>query len=235
MLGKTIQQNRQLNSGRLFSKLFHLEGVEHTYDNGITALKSVSFTMDPKEIIFITGPSGAGKSTLLNILAQEIKPTGGYFDFTPPSRDFFIARVRQHLDLMEKRSCYEHLLSSFDPSIYKSEKYFEQELQDLVRFLGFDDRLSIKMHEANGGLRQKVAIVRALLARPNLFIADEPTSSLDTTNAQKLFEVLDIYNRKRSMGIIWASHNRELVRQFSGRIVHLEKGCVIHSGHACFI
>ncbi|MBT6325532.1 MAG: cell division ATP-binding protein FtsE, partial [Bdellovibrionales bacterium] len=88
---------------------------------------------------------------------------------------------------------------------------------------------------ANGGLRQKIAIIRALLTRPEVFIADEPTSSLDYDNAYKLYEVLNLYNAKRGMTVIWASHNRELVKKFTGRVVHLDKGKLVYSGNACFI
>lgn len=218
-----------------FSHLLHLENLSLVYSNDFKALDSICFTMRQDEIIFVTGASGAGKSSLLRILSGEENPTSGYFDFKPPHADYFIGRVNQHLKLIDHKKCYDHLLQSYDKNIYKSEKEFEQELKDLTSFFGIEDRLNLKIIQANGGLRQKVSIIRALLARPNLFIADEPTSSLDTTNAQKLFEVLELYNRKRGMGVIWASHNRELVRQFSGRIIHLDKGRLVHSGHACFI
>lgn len=218
-----------------FSHLLHLENISLEYANNFKALDSICFTMRQDEIIFITGSSGAGKSTLLRVLSGEENATSGYFDFRPPQADYFIGRVNQHLKLIDNKKCYDHLIQSYDKHIYKSEKAFEQELNDLSSFFGVKDRLNLRIEQANGGMRQKVSIIRALLARPNLFIADEPTSSLDTANAQKLFEVLELYNRKRGMGVIWASHNRELVRQFSGRIIHLDKGRLVHSGHACFI
>ena len=84
-------------------------------------------------------------------------------------------------------------------------------------------------------MKQKIALIRALLARPNILIADEPTCSLDKESSVKLFEILNFYNLKRKLTVIWASHNRELVKQFPGKIIHLEKGKLIYSGHACFI
>ncbi len=224
----------KMNSNH-FSQLFYLENISVVYRNGFKALNSLCFTMRQDEIVFVTGASGAGKTSLLKVLAGELTPTSGHFDFKPPRNDYFTVQVTQQVELVKRKKCIDHLYQSYDKSIYKTEKAFEQEMNDLIRFFGIDNRLQLKVSEANGGLKQKVAIIRALLSRPDLFIADEPTSSLDTTNAQKLFEVLELYNRKRGMGVIWASHNRELVRQFSGRIVHLDKGCLVHSGHACFI
>ena len=78
-------------------------------------------------------------------------------------------------------------------------------------------------------------MIRALLTRPNVLLADEPTSSLDKESSIKMFDVLNYYNVKRQLTVIWASHNRELVKQFPGKIVHLENGKLIYSGHACFI
>ncbi len=120
-------------------------------------------------------------------------------------------------------------------NILAGKKEFENDLYELAKILGITKRLNIKVSNANGGLRQKVAIIRALLTRPDIFIADEPTSSLDYDNAKRLFDLLNVYNTKRGMTVIWASHNRELVGKFVGKILHLESGRLIHSGHACFI
>ncbi len=232
---KDILVKNERGRGRLFNHLFILENVSVVYPNGYRALDGITFTMQNREILFVTGASGAGKSTLLRVLQGELAPTSGSFDFNPGGSDFFVATVSQELDLLPRKSCEYHLWTAYDKQIHRSEAAFRKELMDLVTYFGIQDRLGLKMTQANGGLKQKVAIIRALLSRPDLFIADEPTSSLDTNNAQKLFEVLELYNRKRNMAVVWASHNRELVRQFTGRIIHLDRGHLVHSGHACFI
>jgi cell division transport system ATP-binding protein len=91
------------------------------------------------------------------------------------------------------------------------------------------------MKDANGGLKQKVAMIRALLSKPQVLLADEPTAALDKESAMKLFEILNFYNVRRNLTVVWASHNRDLVKQFPGKIVHLDGGKLIYSGHACFI
>ncbi len=123
----------------------------------------------------------------------------------------------------------------YEASQFKSKKDFKAEIFELAKILGISDRLDLKVKCANGGLKQKIAIIRALMTRPDVLIADEPTSALDYKNASKLFELLSLYNKKMGLTIVWATHNRELVQRFIGRIVHLDNGKIIHSGHACFI
>ena len=229
---QTIQTNTKAFKN-LSHSLFVLKDVGVLFKNGIEALSSIELTINSREIAFITGSSGSGKTTLLKVIAGEIRPTNG--SLTILDKNLFISQVFQDLRLMSKKTCRENLKLSYDPSVFESKDEFNDELKELSKVFGIYDRLDIKISEANGGLKQKVAVVRALLTRPDVFIADEPTSSLDFENAQKLFDILHLYNMKRGMTVIWASHNRELVKRFSARIIHLDKGRVIHSGHACFI
>ncbi len=198
----------------------------------LQALKDVNLRINEGEIVFITGASGAGKTTLLNLLAGNILQTSGTAKI--PSKKFS-AQVFQELRLVPNMTCLENLKLVYDPSLYKTKKEFNNDLKELAKILGITKRLNIKIGDANGGLKQKVAIIRALLTRPDVFIADEPTSSLDYENAKRLFDLLNVYNTKRGMTVIWASHNRDLVGRFVGKILHLENGRLIHSGHACFI
>ncbi len=214
------------------SNLFYLEDVTVDY-NGNKALRNVQLSIEKGEIVFITGVSGAGKTTLLKVLSGEISPTSGRV--RGAGRNIFISQVFQDLRLMGKMTCRDNLMMSYDSTVYSSKAEFLQDLNELSRVLGIKDRLDLKVNDANGGLKQKVAIIRALLSRPDVFVADEPTSSLDFDNAQKLFEVLNLYNVKRGLTVVWASHNKELVKKFTGRILHLDNGRLVYSGHACFI
>lgn len=210
---------------------FNLENVTVDF-GGIKAISNINLQIRKGEIVFVTGASGAGKSTLLNVLAGNIAPTGGNIKIDDR---VFTTQVFQDLRLVEHMSLLENLQYSFDPSVYRSRKEFDSDLNELVKILGIKNRIKLKAKDANGGLRQKVAIIRALLSKPDVFIADEPSSSLDFDNTKRLFDLLNIYNSKRGTTIIWASHNRELVQRFTGRIIHLDNSRLIHSGHACFI
>ncbi len=214
--------------------LYHLDNVS-VYYNSFKALSNLSLVINQGEILFVTGASGAGKTTLLKTLAQDVIPQKGKITSNLSKENIFVAQVFQELKLMEDLDVKNNFLFSFDNQIYKNKAEFLRELDDLVNLFGMNEILGKKVTNLNRGAKQKVAIIRALLTRPEVFIADEPTSALDKDNANRLFEILNYYNTKRKMTIIWATHNKELVKQFPGRIIHLDKGRLIHSGNACFI
>lgn len=217
--------------------IFYCEDLSVQFDE-IAALKSVQLTVERGEIIFVTGASGAGKTTLLKVLSGLTEPTSGRI--IRPNQDngkksLFISNVFQDLRLMGKYTCEENLMFAYDSSLYANKAEFIQDMNELSRILGVKDRLKLKVSDANGGLKQKVAIIRSLLTRPDVLIADEPTSSLDIDNTRRLFDVLNLYNVKRGLTVIWATHNKELIKSFTGRIIHLDNGRLVYSGNACFI
>lgn len=213
-----------------------LEDVNVTFGN-IKALQNIQLTIEKGEIVFLTGPSGAGKTSLLKVISGDISPHKGRIHYNELFKDpdFFMTSVFQDLRLFQNQTLEQNLMASFDSRLYGSKNDFFIDLIEIAKILGVRDRLHLKVHEANGGLKQKIAFLRAILARPDVVLADEPTASLDYENAKKMYDVLNLYNAKRGMTVIWASHNKDLVRRFSGRIIHLDKGRIIYSGHACFI
>lgn len=217
--------------------LYYCEDVNIIYGE-VTALKNVHLTIDRGEIVYVTGASGAGKTTLLKLLSGIIEPTVGKLkrpDFYHSKKKLYTSCVFQDLRLMGKYTCEENLLFSFDGGVYSSKNEFVQDMLELAKVLGIKDRLNLKIDDANGGLKQKVAVIRSLLTRPDILIADEPTSSLDTDNSRRLYDVFNLYNAKRGLTVIWATHNKELIKSFTGRIIHLENGRLVYSGSACFI
>lgn len=213
---------------------FSLENVSKTF-KAVKALDAVSLNITKGEILFVTGASGAGKTTLLNILAGDQRADHGKVYLSQQHSNLFVTRVFQDLRLLSNLSCYDNLCVSYDSTLYSSKKTFNDELMELCRVVGINHLLHEKVKNVNGGAKQKVAIIRALLSKPDVLLADEPTCSMDKENAMKVFDVLNYYNTKRSLTVIWASHNRELVRNFPGKIVHLDQGRLVYSGHACFI
>lgn len=232
LAGRTIPQAGQTNQQNY---LFHLDNLSVEFGN-IRALKSVQLTVYPGEILFLTGPSGAGKTTLLSILGGQIEPTSGKA-ILPHQRSskHFVSTVFQDLRLLQRKTCEDNLWLAYDGAVYDSKNDFYKEMEDLARLLGVHDHLGKKVEDCNGGLRQKLAMIRALLCRPTALLADEPTSSLDKENSYRLFEVLNHFNHKKGLTLIWATHNKELIKQFPGKIAHLDQGRLVYSGHACFI
>lgn len=214
------------------NQLYELNNVDLSYGK-FQALSNISFSIAVGEITFVTGKSGAGKTSLLNILAGDLKADRGKVRI--PSKNIFVAQVFQDLKLFKNLTIEENLWYAFDKSIYKSKNEFHKDMMELCSVLGIVDRLHLKVKDANGGLKQYCGILRALLSKPQVLLADEPTASLDKESSLKLFELLNFYNVKKNLTVVWASHNRELVKQFPGKIVHLEAGRLVYSGHACFI
>lgn len=214
--------------------LYQLENISYAYEDHYV-LSDINFTVRKGEILFITGPSGAGKTTLLRILSGDLRDYRGKMNSQIYHSEVFVAQIFQDLKLFSDKTCYENLLVSYDSHSYDAFNSFKADLYDLAALLGIKDRLHLKISNCNGGLKQKVAILRALLSRPDVLIADEPSSALDWDNTRKIFELLQLYNVKRGLSVIWATHNRELAQRFTGRGLHLERGKMIHKGHACFI
>lgn len=230
----STQVFKNLNNSKGFhdSFVFQAENISVKYGR-IQALNNVTFSIAKGEVIFVTGKSAAGKSTLLNLLAGDVRADSGRL--LNSYEDRFIAQVFQDVKLLHDLTLEENLLLSFDPSIYKSKREFKSDLAELVQFLGIQSKLKIKAGKANGGLRQKVALVRALMTKPEVILCDEPTSSCDKESSIKFFELLNYYNVKKGLTVIWASHNKELIKNFPGKMLHLDNGKLVYSGHACFI
>jgi cell division transport system ATP-binding protein len=217
--------------------IFSLEDVSIRYED-IFALDGINLNIYQGEILFITGASGAGKTSLLKLLAGSIRPTKGRVLFPNnflKNKKFFSVQVFQDLRLMDTQTGEQNLFQSFDRKIYDSKNSFVSEMKELCRAFGIIDRIHLRVIDANGGLKQKIAMIRALLSRPDCLIADEPTCSLDYDNNRKVFDILSLYNLKKNLTVIWSSHNKEIVRKFSGRIIHLDNGKLVYTGHACFI
>lgn len=232
LTGRTPQQSGGSNHQNY---LFHLDNLSVEYGS-IRALKSVQLTIYPGEILFVTGPSGAGKTSLLNVLGGHLEPTSGKA-ILPHMRSskHFVSTVFQDLRLLQRKSCEENMFMAYDASVHGNKNDFYREMEDLSKLLNVYDHLNRKMEDCNGGMKQKVAMIRALLSRPTAILADEPTSSLDKDNSYRLFEVLNHFNHKKGLTLVWATHNKELIKQFPGKIAHLDQGRLVYSGHACFI
>jgi len=218
-------------------KLFSFKGVD-VYSKKNHLLRKINLEISRGDFKFVTGKTGAGKTTLLNLIADDcpgLSISGAvYREEAVQNNSIFTSRIFQDLKVFKNMTVLSNLEYCFDPNLY-SRVLFEKEMHDYSRMLGIREKLGVKLSECSGGIIQKVAVLRAILAKPDVILADEPTSSLDKASSQTVYEIFKLLNKNFSTTIIWATHDRDLVRSLSGEIIHIENGKLAHQGSTCFI
>ncbi len=212
----------------------YFEEVSFSYNKKDFALKDISLNITFGDFIFITGKSGSGKTSLLKLITKELEAQRGQIIFSK-KEDAIIGQIFQDLRYLDDWTLLDNLRFSYDPLLYSTELDFLSELKKISLWFGAYEHLNKKLSECNGGLIQKMAIIRCLLKRPDVVVADEPTSSLDRENTFLLYDFLKKKNQESRMTIIWATHSQDLVRNFSEKNIHLENGRTKYIGKACFI
>lgn len=216
--------------------MIRFENVTKRYDKGREALCDVSFEIDAGELIFLTGHSGAGKSTLLKLIALIERPTrgqvlvGGRNIGRLPARHIpahrrRIGMVFQDHKLLEDRSVFENIAL---PMIIAG--YRQREMRGRVRaaldYVGLLDREKQTPAMLSTGEQQRVGIARAIVARPNILIADEPTGNLDPDLS---LDVMNLFRRFSEVGVtmLIATHDLGLLDRVGGRRIVLDSGAIV--------
>ena len=205
------------------NEIIKLSKISKRFDEtskNITVLQNINLKINKGELVALTGPSGSGKSTLLHIIALLDQPTSGEVFFKNKS---FSKSNDEEKDLVRKKGIsiiYQHnnLLSDFTalenvmiPLLNNGFSLNEsrQESMKLLNSVNLSKRINHFPNELSGGEQQRVAVARALITKPDLILADEPTGSLDRKTANEIFSLfLKIKTKNRA--IIYATHNREL-------------------------
>ncbi|MGB9707097.1 MAG: cell division ATP-binding protein FtsE [Microgenomates group bacterium] len=202
----------------------------------ITALDSVSFQINPGEFVFLIGPSGAGKTTIARLILREYLPTEGIIevagmDLTKiprkkiPQLRRMVGVVFQDLKLLADRTVFENVATTLKVLGEKEEKISE-EVANILELVGLTDRADFFPAQLAGGELQRVCIARAVVGKPEVVIADEPTGNLDIGTARQIVKLLKKIN-EMGKTIIMATHNFEIVNTFQERVIELDKGRII--------
>lgn len=221
--------------------LLEVKSISKTYGNGETAvraLKNVSFSVPKGEFVTVVGESGSGKSTLLNMLGALDTPTSGkvFIDgndtFSMKERELTIFRRRnigfifQAFNLIPELTVEQNMVF---PLLLDYQKPKRKYLEELLEVLNLKERRHHLPNQLSGGQQQRVAIGRALITRPALILADEPTGNLDTQNSSEVIALLKEASRKYEQTIIMITHNRSIA-QVSDRVLQVSDGMLTDFG-----
>jgi lipoprotein-releasing system ATP-binding protein len=203
----------------------------------VAVLKGISLSIERGELIAVVGASGAGKSTLLHILGLLERPTKGLVRFE--GRDLFQLSEPAQAEFRNRRIGFvfqfHHLLPEFTalentcmPALIQRRRPGEvqEEAIAILKEVGLGERLHHKPGELSGGEQQRVAVARALVQRPDLVLADEPTGNLDTHTGEALFALMRQLNKARGTTFVIVTHNDKLSAQ-ADRILHMQDGQLI--------
>jgi len=202
----------------------------------ITAVENVSFDVKEGEFVSIVGRSGAGKTTLLKLLLAEEKPTKGSIFFEgqdvhklkPTILPYFRRRVGaifQDYKLLPYKTTFENVSYVMEVMGQDQEEIFAN-VPEVLEIVGLAERADNFPEELSGGEKQRAAIARALIHKPKVILADEPTGNLDPYHTRDIIKLLDKINQMGTV-VILATHNKEIINKLGKRVITLEEGRII--------
>jgi len=211
------------------------DNVSKIYNDDSVALKNVNFKVEKGEFISIVGQSGAGKSTLLKMIFAEEKPTKGDVFIKGkniskiknnklPILRRHIGVVFQDFKLLDKKTVFENVAFAMEVS-GRSDLDIKEDVPQVLEIVGLSDKIDNYTTELSGGEKQRVSIARALVHRPDIIVADEPTGNLDIVNTWDIIQLLTKINQYGTT-IVLATHNREIVNLVNKRVVTIDNGMI---------
>ena len=221
--------------------LLEVQSISKTYGSGeaaVHALKNVSFSVPKGEYVAIVGESGSGKSTLLNMIGALDNPTSGkvliegkdIFAMKESKRTIFRRRnigfIFQAFNLIPELTVEQNIIF---PILLDYQKPNQKYLEELLEVLNLKERRNHLPGQLSGGQQQRVAIGRALITRPSLILADEPTGNLDSQNSSEVIALLKNASKRYAQTIIMIPHNRSIA-QSADRVLQVSDGVLTDMG-----
>ncbi len=202
----------------------------------IIALDDVTFQIDPGEFVFLTGPSGAGKTSIIRLIMREIKPNSGIVKIGDvdigklPSKKVPILRRRlgvvfQDFKLLSDRTVFENIALALEIQGI-STREIRKEVDEILELTQLKNRSRLFPSQLAGGEMQRVVIARAVVTKPDLLLADEPTGNLDPETSMQIVKLLQTINEKGTT-ILMSTHNASIVDELSQRVISLRDGKLV--------
>jgi cell division transport system ATP-binding protein len=212
-----------------------LQHVSLRYGRGAEVLREVSFHLRPGSFHFLTGPSGAGKTSLLRLMFLSLAPTSGQLEMfgqsvnrASASRRSLLRRrigiVFQDFRLLDHMTTWENVALPLRV-VGKRIADYKEDVTDLLQWVGLGDRMYAYPSVLSGGEKQRAAIARAVIGKPELLLADEPTGNVDPQMARRLLRLFVELN-KLGTSVVIATHDHQLMRQFKAPRLELHEGHV---------
>ncbi len=218
----------------------HTDSLCRYYRRGrheVRALDDVSVSIARGEFVSLVGSSGSGKTTLLNLLAGLDTPTGGSVEFDGvrladiPRKERARQRARKIGMIFQSFNLIAHYtaLQNVETALYFNDTPPAERrrlAEEALERLGLSDRLTHRPADLSGGEQQRVAVARAIVKKPEILFADEPTGNLDYENSRLISSLIRHYNND-GLTIVLVTHNLEMARELSHRVVRMEYGRVV--------
>ena len=221
------------------ARIIEFHSVSKRYRGGFDALSDVSFVMEQGEMVFLTGRSGAGKSTLLKLVACLERPSKGQIIINGKNlgalRTRNVARFRQQLGII-----FQNFKLLYDRTVYDNvalpliirglpASQIGRRVRAALDTVGLLDKERQYPVTLSGGEQQRVGIARAIVTKPPLLLADEPTGNLDPGLSQEIMQLFERFNRV-GVSLLIASHDLRLIRRLDHRMVTLDHGRIVDAG-----
>ncbi|MEI3599582.1 MULTISPECIES: cell division ATP-binding protein FtsE [unclassified Oceanobacillus] len=213
-----------------------MEDVYKTYPNGVAALNGINVDIKQGEFVYIVGHSGAGKSTFIKLIYREEKPTKGNIIINEvdlsklkerkvPYLRREIGVVFQDFKLLPRLTVYENVAYALEV-IEETPKGIRTRVMEVLEEVGLKNKARFLPAELSGGEQQRVSIARAIVNRPRIVIADEPTGNLDPETSWGIMKTFEEINDKGTT-LIMATHSKEIVNTFKKRVIAIEDGVIV--------
>jgi cell division transport system ATP-binding protein len=216
--------------------ILRFENVSKIYPGNFVALEDINLVIESGEFLSIVGHSGSGKSTLLKLIYAEEQATGGHAYFNDRAIDSInqkhlpyyrrnIGTVFQDFKLLPQKTAFENVAYALEVSDETPEEIAEL-VPEILDIVGMADKAQKYPRQLSGGEQQKICLARALVRKPLIIIADEPTGNLDPAAT---WEIIQLLLKINSMGttIVLATHNKDIVDKLNRRVIALDRGKVI--------
>jgi len=216
--------------------MISFQKITKIYPPRVFALKNITFEIEKGEFVSIVGKSGAGKTTLIKLLLREEDPTTGKVLFYNqdisqiPTKELpkyrqKIGVVFQDYRLLESKTVFENVAYAMEV-VGAADEDIKRDVPRVLEIVGLEDKFDAFPRELSGGEKQRAAIARALIIRPEVIVADEPTGNLDPYHTK---DIIDLLKKINELGttIILATHNKEIIDRLKRRVITLDRGKLI--------